>query len=46
MKIRIKKVHADARLPEYAHGPLEDAGMDVRTIETAVLEPHARWRQD
>ena len=40
MKIRIKKIHADAHLPEYAHGPLEDAGMDVRTIETAVLEPN------
>ncbi len=40
MKIRIKKIHADAHLPEYAHGPLEDAGMDVRTIETALLEPN------
>ena len=40
MKIRIKKIHPDAYLPEYAHGPLEDAGMDVRTIETAVLEPN------
>jgi dUTP pyrophosphatase len=40
MKIRIKKIHPDAHLPEYAHGPLEDAGMDVRTIENAVLEPN------
>ncbi len=40
MKIRIKKIHPDAHLPEYAHGPLEDAGMDVRTIETVVLEPN------
>jgi dUTP pyrophosphatase len=40
MKIRIKKIHADAHLPEYAHGPLEDAGMDVRTIEAALLEPN------
>ncbi len=40
MKIRIKKLHPDAHLPEYAHGPLEDAGMDVRTTETAVLEPN------
>ncbi|HSU32123.1 MAG TPA: dUTP diphosphatase [Bryobacteraceae bacterium] len=39
MRIRIKKLHADAHLPEYAHGPLEDAGMDVRCIEGAVLEP-------
>ena len=40
MKIRIKKIHDDAHLPEYAHGPLEDAGMDLRTIETAMLEPN------
>jgi dUTP pyrophosphatase len=39
MRIRIKKLHADAHLPEYAHGPLEDAGMDIRCIEGAVLEP-------
>jgi dUTP pyrophosphatase len=39
MRIRIKKLHADACLPEYAHGPLEDAGMDIRCIEGAVLEP-------
>ena len=39
MRIRIKKPHADAHLPEYAHGPLEDAGMDLRCIEGAVLEP-------
>jgi dUTP pyrophosphatase len=39
MRIRIKKLHADAHLPEYAHGPLEDAGMDVRCIQGAVLEP-------
>src|SRR5579872_757888 len=40
MRIRIKKLDPEARLPEYAHGPLEDAGMDVRSIEGAVLEPH------
>ncbi len=40
MKIRIKRLHPKAYLPAYAHGPLEDAGMDVRTIETAVLEPN------
>ena len=39
MKIRIKKIHAGAHLPEYAHGPLEDAGMDIRSVEGAVLEP-------
>ncbi len=39
MKIKIKKLHSDAHLPSYAHGPREDAGMDVRAIESALLEP-------
>jgi dUTP pyrophosphatase len=39
MIIRIKKLHLDAYLPEYAHGPMEDAGMDIRSVEPAVLEP-------
>jgi deoxyuridine 5''-triphosphate nucleotidohydrolase (dut) len=40
MKIRINKLHSRALLPEYAHGPLEDAGMDVRALEGALLEPN------
>jgi dUTP pyrophosphatase len=39
MQIRIKKLHPGACLPEYAHGPVEDAGMDIRCVEGAVLEP-------
>jgi dUTP pyrophosphatase len=39
MRIRIKKLHAAAHLPEYAHGPMEDAGMDIRCIEAVQLEP-------
>jgi dUTP pyrophosphatase len=39
MQIRIKKLHANAALPEYAHGPEEDAGLDVRCVEGAVLVP-------
>ena len=39
MQIRIKRLHADASLPEYAHGPEEDAGLDIRCIERVVLEP-------
>src|SRR5712675_1663496 len=39
MRIRIKKLHASASLPEYAHGPAEDAGLDVRCIEGAMLVP-------
>jgi dUTP pyrophosphatase len=39
MIIRIKKLRPDAHLPQYAHGPVEDAGMDIRSIEGAVLTP-------
>jgi len=39
MKIRVKKLRPDAALPEYAHGPAEDAGMDLRAAEPVVLLP-------
>ena len=39
MKIRIKRLHPDAALPVYAHGPLEDAGLDLRAVESIVLSP-------
>lgn len=39
MTIKIRRIHADAHLPAYTHGPLEDAGMDIRCIEGAILEP-------
>jgi dUTP pyrophosphatase len=39
MKLSLKKLHADAYLPEYAHGPLEYAGMDLRAVERVVLSP-------
>ena len=39
MRIRIKKLRSDAHLPEYAHGPLEDAGLDIRCVEGAMLAP-------
>jgi dUTP pyrophosphatase len=41
MKIRTKKLHADAILPSYAHGREEDAGMDLRSVERVVLSPGA-----
>ena len=41
MRIRLKKLHADALLPHYAHGPKEDAGMDLRAVERVVLIPGA-----
>jgi dUTP pyrophosphatase len=39
MIIKIRRIHTDAHLPAYAHGPQEDAGMDIRCIEGALLEP-------
>jgi dUTP pyrophosphatase len=39
MKLRLKKLSPDAMLPEYAHGPDEDAGMDLRSIGAVVLRP-------
>src|SRR5271154_762279 len=41
MKIQIKKLHPDAILPAYAHGPAEDAAMDLCALERAVLSPGA-----
>ncbi len=44
MRVKIKRLQDDARLPEYAHGPHEDAGLDIRSIEAATLKtgiPHA-----
>ncbi|MBK7930646.1 MAG: dUTP diphosphatase [Bryobacterales bacterium] len=39
MKIRIERIHPEAQLPHYAHGPTEDAGMDLRAVEEVRLEP-------
>ena len=39
MRMRVKKLHPDAVLPHYAHGPQEDAGMDLRSVEHVVLAP-------
>ena len=39
MKIRIERIHPEALLPHYAHGPSEDAGMDLRAVEEVRLEP-------
>lgn len=39
MKIWIQKLHPDAQLPAYAHGPVEDAGLDLRAVERVVLQP-------
>lgn len=39
MRVRIQRLRQDAFLPVHAHGPDEDAGMDLRAVEEAVLEP-------
>src|SRR5450631_1569332 len=39
MNIRLKLLHPDAVAPAYAHGPLEDAGLDLRAVERVVLTP-------
>ena len=40
MRVRIKRLSPEAHIPEYAHGPAEDAGMDLCATETVVLAPH------
>ncbi|MBL8173634.1 MAG: dUTP diphosphatase [Bryobacterales bacterium] len=41
MKIRIKKLRPEAVLPSYAHGPEEDAGMDLRSCADLTIAPGA-----
>ncbi len=39
MQVKIKRLHPGAYVPAYAHGPHEDAGMDLRAVEDVVLKP-------
>src|ERR1019366_2365873 len=39
MQIRIQRTHPAAILPAYAHGPNEDAGMDLYAVADGLLEP-------
>ncbi len=39
MTIRIRRISEGATLPEYAHGPNEDAGMDLRAVDHVTLVP-------
>jgi len=39
VQIRIQRIHPAAILPTYAHGPTEDAGMDLHAVEQVALEP-------
>jgi dUTP pyrophosphatase len=38
VQIRVQRIHPAAILPKYAHGPNEDAGMDLCAVEDVVLE--------
>jgi dUTP pyrophosphatase len=40
MKIRVKRLHPEAKLPAYAHGPHEDAGLDLCALADTLLEPN------
>lgn len=37
MKLKVKRIHEKAKLPEYAHAT--DAGMDLYSVERAELKP-------
>jgi dUTP diphosphatase len=37
--LKIKRLHPDALVPRYAHGPQEDAGMDLHSVEAVTLLP-------
>lgn len=39
MRVRIRRLVPEAHLPQYVHGPGEDAGMDLRSVERVTLEP-------
>ncbi|MFH1287018.1 MAG: dUTP diphosphatase [Candidatus Magasanikbacteria bacterium] len=40
MKIKIKKLHNNTKLPSYAH--LGDVGMDLYSLEDYILQPNER----
>src|ERR1700730_18413509 len=39
MKVRIKRLRADAYGPEYPHCPSEDPGLDLRAADETALPP-------
>lgn len=39
MQVKIKLLNDKAQLPKYAHGPQEDAGMDLHATEDVYLKP-------
>jgi dUTP pyrophosphatase len=39
VRISIQRLHPQAVLPTYAHGPQEDAGMDLHAVASVTLDP-------
>lgn len=39
-RLKIRRLREDAIVPRYAHGPEEDAGMDLHAVEAITLAPH------
>jgi dUTP pyrophosphatase len=39
LRIRIRKLRPDALIPRYAHGPEEDAGMDLHAVDAVTFAP-------
>jgi dUTP pyrophosphatase len=39
MQIRIRRLRPDASIPDYAHGPDSDAGLDLCAVEDVELQP-------
>ena len=39
MRLKLQRLRADAEFPSYAHGPEEDAGMDLRAVDPVTLLP-------
>jgi dUTP pyrophosphatase len=37
--VKIRRLHAGALIPRYAHGPDEDAGMDLHAASAVVIQP-------
>ena len=40
MKLKVKKIHEDAKIPAYAHEG--DSGMDLYSVEETILQPGER----
>lgn len=41
VRIRLRRLSESARVPEFAHGPTEDAGLDIFAAENVTIPPGA-----